>query len=335
MKAYTYNDRLVGVGNDQILGTDQGGGATYTAGQYISIDENDVISVTGLAPVSAIPDVSDMATKTWVGQQGYLTEIPSTYATDTEVYNATVTAIDAATAVIPDTEDVTFEEIDLSNYALASAIPDTSDMATQTWVGNQGYLTSVPSTYATDTEVYNAVVTGIQTATGLIPDVSDMATQTWVGNQGYLVPSITRSTAYGQGAVLYNGTGATIGTTAAKVKLNLSSMLSSYSVANWSVTSTKLDLATWEVKVSAILVDVIGSQWQVINNAVTVTSGHIASGPHLFPCFAQWAGGPAIQIVTDSDWTQSMSAIIRDVRNSSGADNNALHINLDFVWYNL
>lgn len=124
MKAYTYNDRLVGVGNDQILGTDQGGGSKeYYAGQYISIDENDVISVTGLAPVSAIPDVSDMATQTWVGQQGYLTEVPSTYATDIEVYNATVTAIDTATAVIPDTEDVTFEEVNLSNYALASAIP--------------------------------------------------------------------------------------------------------------------------------------------------------------------------------------------------------------------
>lgn len=60
MKAYTYNDRLVGVGNDQILGTDQGGGGSkeYYAGQYISIDENDVISVTGLAPVSAIPVIS-------------------------------------------------------------------------------------------------------------------------------------------------------------------------------------------------------------------------------------------------------------------------------------
>ena len=50
MKAYTVNNHLVGVGNDQILGTDQGGGggATYTAGDYISI-EDDVISVTGIS----------------------------------------------------------------------------------------------------------------------------------------------------------------------------------------------------------------------------------------------------------------------------------------------
>lgn len=51
MKAYTVNNHLVGVGNDQILGTDQGGGGgvEYEAGQYISIDENNVISVTGIS----------------------------------------------------------------------------------------------------------------------------------------------------------------------------------------------------------------------------------------------------------------------------------------------
>ena len=55
MKAYTYNDRLVGVGNDQILGTDQGGGSTYTAGNGIDIT-NDVISVDDtVAMVSALP----------------------------------------------------------------------------------------------------------------------------------------------------------------------------------------------------------------------------------------------------------------------------------------
>ena len=48
-------------------------------------------------------------------------------------------------------------KIDLSSFLTAS---DISDMATQTWVGNQGFLTST--------------------------DISDMATQTWVGNQGFL-----------------------------------------------------------------------------------------------------------------------------------------------------
>ena len=119
------NDQVTAINNHEIAGTG-GGGTTYTAGQYISIDSNDVISVTGVAAATAIPD----------------------------------------------TEEVTFEEIDLTDYALASAIP-------------------VVSSYATKTEVYDAVVTGVQLATGLIPDTSDMATKTWVGNQGYLtsIPS--------------------------------------------------------------------------------------------------------------------------------------------------
>lgn len=124
MKAYTVNNHLVGVGNDQILGTDQGGGGgvEYEAGQYISIDENNVISVTGVAPATAIPDTSDMATKTWVGEQGYLTSVPEGYATDQELAEA-VSAVSSAIPTLPETEEVEFEELDLSDYALASAVP--------------------------------------------------------------------------------------------------------------------------------------------------------------------------------------------------------------------
>jgi predicted hydrolase (HD superfamily) len=240
-----------------------------------------------------IPDVSDMATQTWVGNQGYLTEVPSTYATDTEVSEAIASSVtgfmteEQVTALIPDTEEVEFEELDITQFAQASAIPDVSNLASKAevydatvtgvqtatgWVNSQGYLTSVPSTYATDTEVSEAIassitdfvtepevtallpdteavdfeeldisafalassvptvqlngdnqvtainnheiagggggstytagqyisidsndvisVTGVAAATA-IPDVSDMATKTWVGNQGYLtsIPS--------------------------------------------------------------------------------------------------------------------------------------------------
>lgn len=60
------------------------------------------------------PDLSDMATKTWVGSQNYLTSTDlSGYATETWVGQ--------------------------QGYLTSSAI---SDMATQTWVGQQGFLTS-------------------------------------------------------------------------------------------------------------------------------------------------------------------------------------------------
>ena len=193
----------------------QAGGSSYTEGTGIDITNN-VISV----------DTSTIATQTWVGNQGYLTSIPSTYATDSEVQSA----IQSATANLPQSdwtesstsslayiqhkpeiEEVTFcpilagsgvtisasgdsavinASVDTSTLAtksevnaveahvqiVSAAIPDTSDMATKTWVGNQGYLTSIPSSYATDTEVSAAIATA----------TTDMATKTWVGNQGYL-----------------------------------------------------------------------------------------------------------------------------------------------------
>lgn len=178
-----------------------------------------------------------------------ISAVASGYVTEAEVYNATVTAVQTATGVIPDSEEVQFEELDITQFAQASAIPDVSNFTTDTEVYNAtvtaietvtslipasqvqsdwieqdttdpAYIQNKPveydlvagnnititvtgtdvvissnagpvTSYATEAEVYNAVVTGVQTATGLIPDVSDMATQTWVNNQGFLtsVPS--------------------------------------------------------------------------------------------------------------------------------------------------
>ena len=167
--------------------------------------------------------------------------------TEAEVYDATVTAVQTATGLIPDTEAVTFEELDITQFAMTSAIPDVSNFTTEaevynavvtgvqlataaipaqvqsdwavTAVDDPAYIDNKPeiiemeilpvsagegisietsatgvvisatggsSSGVTEAEVYDAIVTGVQLATGLIPDTSDMATKTWVGNQGYL-----------------------------------------------------------------------------------------------------------------------------------------------------
>lgn len=77
-------------GTDYIISS-TGGGSTYTEGDYVSI-QNDVISVTGLQPSGEylVPqDLSGYATESWVGQQGYLTEVPAEYATLDDVDEAT------------------------------------------------------------------------------------------------------------------------------------------------------------------------------------------------------------------------------------------------------
>lgn len=124
--------------NDQVTAIDghelAGGGSAYTAGNGIDIT-NDEISIDNTVALKS--------------------EIPT----------------------LPTEEEVDFEEVDLSDYALASAIPDTSDMATQTWVGQQGYLTSVPAIYVTDSELNSAV--------------SGLATKVEVGNKQNTLTGIT------------------------------------------------------------------------------------------------------------------------------------------------
>ena len=150
-------------------------------------------------------DISDMATQTWVGQQGFLTSVPSGYATETwvgnnylpltggnlngnlsiygtmNIYSSSIEwndngdycritfDDDGITVTAHGTGYVTANEfirnggtssqflkadgsVDSNTYLTSASI---SDMATQTWVGQQGFLTSVPSGYATETWVGN------------------------------------------------------------------------------------------------------------------------------------------------------------------------------------
>ena len=61
-----------------------------------------------------------------------------------------------------------------ADYALKSELPDVTDMATKTWVGEQGYLTAVPDTYATKSYANEASANALSEA------------KTWVGDQGFL-----------------------------------------------------------------------------------------------------------------------------------------------------
>lgn len=214
----------------------------------------------GFITSADLPDLSDMATKTWVTDQHYITsadipaqveysagdniditnhvvsvtdtslllagdnvsitpsgndyiisaQVPATsgYVTEQEMNDAIQSATSAfiTSADIPEIPDdlVTSGELatvsgeivnqipSLDGYAtedyvddyvteqtsafLTSAdLPDVSDMATKTWVGEQGYLTSIPSEYVTETELDSAV--SGKADTSAIPDVSNFVTQ--------------------------------------------------------------------------------------------------------------------------------------------------------------
>lgn len=358
-------------GNDITISA-QGGSSTYTAGQYVSIDANNEISVTGLQVAgnyATTSDISDMATKTWVGNQGYLTAVPDTYATDIEVSQAIATA--------------------------------TNDMATKTWVGNQGYLTAVPNTYATKVYVDGAVsgkqdkltagsnisISGSTIAVTGMPaspvqsdwNVTNSSSLAYIKNKptipsapvqsnwnetnssslayiqnkptipaapvqsdwsvtntsslAYIKnkPSIWTPTVlhYDNATTLRTGSGQQIGSTGIYVKFNPGNFLTSYTISTCRMIAEQWTDTIWYVILSICIKDIIGSQWSYNADALTVSGGHIANGPALFNCFAEWNGSPWCQFTVDGNWDTSMKCINREIRNSSTADNNKLFINVE------
>lgn len=117
--------------------------------------------------------------QTQAGMSNYLSNATaaSTYLSKTDAASDYLTKSDAASTYQP-----------IGSYATQT---DISDMATETWVGNQGYETS---SHAASTYQTQAGMSSYATQT----DIADMATETWVGQQGFLtsadeVPAVTSS----------------------------------------------------------------------------------------------------------------------------------------------
>jgi hypothetical protein len=177
---------------------------------------------------SELPDVTDMATQTWVGQQGYLTSIPNTYALKSDVEAASANALSEAESwvvtegylkAVPDSYATKTYANDASANALSEA---------KTWVGQRGFITKdvddltyyyKTSETSSTSEITNALSTKLDSTVAAqtyqpkadmsnylttsdasttyqpkgnyatTSNISDMATQTWVGQRGYLTQS--------------------------------------------------------------------------------------------------------------------------------------------------
>ena len=140
-----------------------GGGSSYTAGTGIDIT-NDTISVKDVQRFTQITIANGY--NTGEGLFGRLDDgsaiIPLVRVSDLD---DVIIGDDGTKLVLHgnETRPSYFDSHTTSYLALYSDIPDTSDMATKTWVGNQGYLTS--------------------------SSLSGYATETWVGQQGYALAS--------------------------------------------------------------------------------------------------------------------------------------------------
>lgn len=140
--------------------------------------EFEEVNLADYALASAIPDVSNFVTQQDIDdsiapvQSQIDTLAAATGDYLTEQVNADWNATSGVSEILnkPESEEVQFEEVDLSVYALASAIPSLDGYATEQYVDNAIATVTgiIPSDVVTEQELADA----IDAATGLIPDVS-------------------------------------------------------------------------------------------------------------------------------------------------------------------
>lgn len=155
----TINGSAITSGGNIVI---EGGGSDYSAGSNINIDENNVISVTGITvPTSNTAFTNDAGYVTSGEVESQITD--KNYATENWVQDNVNLAIESETAR---TE---------STYAKIGDIPSLDGYATTEWVESQGYLTEHQDISGKlDTDIFTAYTASTKTELNNKQDASAM-----------------------------------------------------------------------------------------------------------------------------------------------------------------
>lgn len=357
-----------------------GGGSTYTAGQYISIDSNDVIAVTGLAPVSGSDGIAvnnnvvslDTPVEIVAGDNITISVTGASAIISAQGGGGGGTTYTAGQYISIDANN----EISVTGLQVAGSYAttsDISDMATKTWVGNQGYLTSIPSTYATKVYVDSSVsgkqdkltagsnisisgntiaVTGMPSAPVQSDwNVTNTSSLAYIKNKPNLSVYATTSameTAINTSKAVFNrvtNTGTTnlsqlttTGVGAGKLTVNLGSIFNtSYSMIEWIYCDTNVywgnDKSVYWFTFSARLNNIVATQWSQVNNAIQLKTTNAVFMSGIRSICGETWNPTTLVVFNDSAWTPYANVVRRDIRNSSTADNNTYYMSFSGYIY--
>lgn len=122
----------------------------YTKGEVDNLIDNVEVDLTGYATETYVSN-------NYQPKGDYLTSIPSEYITETELTNkgyATTTQLNSKQdKLISGTNIKTINGNSILGGGNIELVTDLTGYATETWVLNKGYLTSIPSEYITETEL--------------------------------------------------------------------------------------------------------------------------------------------------------------------------------------
>ena len=169
-------------GGNRVIFTYDNGGTTATESIDVMSGASGAPGVNGVSPTVTITDAPTAAQHPQGGKTVTITDATHPGGQSFDIWNgingegATVNLLDGNGIHITN-DGIDYTIAVSADYALKSELPDVTDMATKTWVEEQGYLTSIPNTYALKTDVEAASANAYDKAVAQIPDVTNFITK--------------------------------------------------------------------------------------------------------------------------------------------------------------
>lgn len=107
---------------------------------------------------------------------------------------------------------------------------------------------------------------------------------------------------------------------AAGFKFNPGNLFSTYNLIQWTYSEIRLTQYVYAVRFGAAINNVVGTQWSQHTGVFTLSKGNFME-INEFNCGDGW-NNTQISLIHDNSWSNSVRAILRDIRNTSTADNN-------------
>lgn len=235
----------------------------------------------------------------------------------TDIQNASSYAYNQATALIPTAEGKSYNVVAGTNVSVTTATASTGSTFT---VSSKNWSTDITNASSYAYNRSTAYTTSY--VNGQLP--STIPLQAGPNVKIYMSANkVTISAGEFTGWDYYNNglnyiTANNVGNVG--FRFNPDNLFNSYTLQQWTYNETRVGVNLYAVKFGATLNNVVGTQWSQHTGVFTLSKGSIME-INEFNCGDGW-NNTQISILHDNSWSNSVRAILKDIRNTSTADNN-------------
>lgn len=236
---------------------------------------------------------------------------------NTDIQNASSYAYSQATALIPTAEGKSYNVVAGTNVSVTTATASSGSTFT---VSSKNWSTDITNASSYAYNQSTAYTTSY--VNGQLP--STIPLQAGPNVKLYMSANKVTISAgefkawdylnYGLRYILDNNVG-NVG-----FRFNPDNLFDGYTLKQWTYSETRVGVDVYAVKFGAAMNDVVGTQWSNHTGVFTLSNGNFME-INEFNC-GDGLNNTQISILHDNSWSNSVKAILRDIRSDSTADNN-------------